>query len=172
MRRPASQEGKKHNMHVEVGSVLEGKVTGIASFGTFVELPGGKMGLVHISEVSSAYVNDVKDHLKEGQKVKVKVIGAENGKISLSVKQVAENNIAKGEKTEKREKRSGRKHRAAQNRTDAAHRPPEEFNFGRRGGDLSFDDMLQKFKQDSDEKFQDLKRINDGKRSGGYRRSY
>ena len=130
MRRPASQEGKKHNMHVEVGSVLEGKVTGIASFGAFVELPGGKTGLV------------------------------------------AENNIAKGEKTEKREKRSGRKHRAAQNRTDAAHRPPEEFNFGRRGGDLSFDDMLQKFKQDSDEKFQDLKRSNDGKRSGGYRRSY
>ena len=72
-------------MHVEVGSVLEGKVTGIASFGAFVQLPGGKTGLVHISEVSSAYVNDlVKDHLKEGQKVKVKVIGAENGKISLS----------------------------------------------------------------------------------------
>ena len=82
MRRPASQEGKKHNMHVEVGSVLEGKVTGIASFGAFVELPGERTGLVHISEVSSAYVNDVKDHLKEGQKVKVKVIGAENGKIS------------------------------------------------------------------------------------------
>lgn len=156
-------------MHVEVGSVLDGKVTGIASFGAFVELPGGKTGLVHISEVSSAYVNDVKDHLKEGQKVKVKVISAENGKISLSVKQVAENNIAK---EKKRDKRSGRKHRAAQNRTDAAHRPPEEFNFGRCGGDLSFDDMLQKFKQDSDEKFQDLKRSNDGKRSGGYRRSY
>lgn len=159
-------------MHVEVGSVLEGKVSGIASFGAFVELPGGKTGLVHISEVSSAYVNDVKDHLKEGQTVKVKVIGAENGKISLSVKQVSENNITKDEKPERKEKRSGRKHRAAQNRADVPHQPPEEFNFGKHGSDLSFDDMLQKFKQDSDEKFQDLKRSNDGKRSGGYRRSY
>ena len=75
-------------MQVEVGTVLEGKVSGIAAFGAFVELPDGKTGLVHISEVSTEYVSDVKDHLKEGQKVKVKVIGTNNGKISLSIKQL------------------------------------------------------------------------------------
>ena len=72
-------------MQIEVGTILEGKVTGIAAFGAFVELSGGKTGLVHISEVSSEYVNDIKDHLKEGQAVKVKVIGTDNGKISLSI---------------------------------------------------------------------------------------
>lgn len=159
-------------MQVEVGSVLEGKVTGLAAFGAFVELPGGKTGLVHISEVSSSYVNDVKDHLKEGQKVKVKVIGAEGGKISLSIKQVAaENGDEKANRDSKKEKRGKRNRNAAKN-SEASRKPPEEFNFGRRGNDMSFDDMLQKFKQDSDEKFRDLKRSNEGKRSGGYSRSY
>ena len=62
-------------MEFGVGSVLEGKVTGITKFGAFVSLPEGKSGLVHISEIAYSYVNDVKDHLKEGQEVKVKVIG-------------------------------------------------------------------------------------------------
>ena len=75
------------NMEFGVGSVLEGKVTGITKFGAFVSLPEGKSGLVHISEIAYSYVNDVKDHLKEGQEVKVKVIGIdENGRINLSIK--------------------------------------------------------------------------------------
>ena len=74
-------------MEFGVGSVLEGKVTGITKFGAFVSLPEGKSGLVHISEIAYSYVNDVKDHLKEGQAVKVKVIGIdENGRINLSIK--------------------------------------------------------------------------------------
>lgn len=74
-------------MEFGVGSVLEGKVTGITKFGAFVSLPEGKLGLVHISEIAYSYVNDVKDHLKEGQEVKVKVIGIdENGRINLSIK--------------------------------------------------------------------------------------
>ena len=73
-------------MEFGVGSVLEGKVTGITKFGAFVSLPEGKSGLVHISEIAYSYVNDVKDHLKEGQEVKVKVIGIdENGRINLSI---------------------------------------------------------------------------------------
>ena len=73
------------SMEFGVGSVLEGKVTGITKFGAFVSLPEGKSGLVHISEIAYSYVNDVKDHLKEGQEVKVKVIGIdENGRINLS----------------------------------------------------------------------------------------
>ena len=74
-------------MEFGVGSVLEGKVTGITKFGAFVSLPEGKSGLVHISEIAYSYVNDVKDHLKEGQEVKVKVIGIdETGRINLSIK--------------------------------------------------------------------------------------
>ena len=75
------------SMEFGVGSVLEGKVTGITKFGAFVSLPEGKSGLVHISEIAYSYVNDVKEHLKEGQEVKVKVIGIdENGRINLSIK--------------------------------------------------------------------------------------
>ncbi|MFC2469260.1 MAG: S1 RNA-binding domain-containing protein, partial [Negativicutes bacterium] len=72
-------------MSIEVGDVVEGKVTGITKFGAFIELPDGKVGLVHISEVADVYVNDVKDFLKEGQTVKVKVLAVDDrGKIGLS----------------------------------------------------------------------------------------
>lgn len=153
-------------MQFESGMILEGKVTGIAAFGAFVELPNGKTGLVHISEVSTEYVNDVKDHLKEGDAVKVKVLGTENGKISLSIKQVM---LENSEKKREKKKDARRKPRA---NNGGSRRPPEEFSFNNNRSDMSFDDMLQKFKQDSDEKFQDLKRSNDSKRSGGYKRSY
>ena len=74
-------------MEFGVGSILEGKVTGLTKFGAFVSLPEGKSVLVHISEIAYSYVNDVKDYLKEGQEVKVKVIGIdENGRINLSIK--------------------------------------------------------------------------------------
>ena len=74
-------------MEFGVGSVLEGKVSGLTKFGAFVSLPEGRSGLVHISEISYTYVNDVKDHLQEGQTVKVKVIGIdESGRINLSIK--------------------------------------------------------------------------------------
>ncbi|MCI8474842.1 MAG: S1 RNA-binding domain-containing protein [Oscillospiraceae bacterium] len=78
-------------MEFGVGSVLEGKVTGITKFGAFVSLPEGKSGLVHISEIAYTYVNDVKDHLQEGQEVKVKVIGIDDsGRINLSIKKAQE----------------------------------------------------------------------------------
>ena len=74
-------------MEFGVGSMVEGKVTGITKFGAFVSLPGGRSGLVHISEIAYSYVNDVKDHLTEGQEVKVKVIGIDDSnRINLSIK--------------------------------------------------------------------------------------
>ena len=77
---------------VEIGAILEGKVTGLTNFGAFVSLPDNKTGMVHISEVSSSYVNDIHDHLKEGQQVKVKVIDVTpEGKISLSIKKASDN---------------------------------------------------------------------------------
>lgn len=76
-----------NGMEFDVGSILEGKVTGITKFGAFVSLPGGRSGLVHISEIAYSYVNDVKDFLTEGQEVKVKVIGIDdNNRINLSIK--------------------------------------------------------------------------------------
>ena len=79
-------------MQLEVGSIVQGKVSGIAKFGAFVDLPDGKVGMVHISEVASVYVNDINEHLKEGQEVKVKVLSiGDDGKISLSIKKAQDN---------------------------------------------------------------------------------
>ena len=76
-------------MAIEIGSEIEGKVTGIANFGAFIELPEGKAGLVHISQVADNYVTDVSKHLKIGDIVKVRVLGvAKEGKYDLSIKQV------------------------------------------------------------------------------------
>ena len=76
----------KLGMELQVGSILEGKVTTITKFGAFVALEGGKSGLVHISEIANTFVNDVHDFLQEGQTVKVLVLSTENGKINLSIK--------------------------------------------------------------------------------------
>ena len=75
-------------MELTVGAILEGKVKSITNFGAFVSLPEGKTGMVHISEVANAYVSDIRQHLTEGQDVKVMVIGMENGKINLSIKRL------------------------------------------------------------------------------------
>lgn len=75
-------------MPIELGSVVEGVVTGITNFGAFIELPGGETGLVHISEIAEVYVKDVNDFLKANDKVIVKVISVDlKGKIGLSIKQ-------------------------------------------------------------------------------------
>ena len=149
-------------MQMQTGDICQGKVSGIVPFGAFVELKGGGSGLVHISEVSSEYVEDVSKHLKIGQEVTVKIIGIdEKGKISLSIKRASENFQKKPKDRKKTEEPIGS-------------RPPEEFSFNTKGSQdsMSFEDMLQRFKHDSEEKIQDLKRNTEGKRSGGYKRSY
>ena len=78
----------KQTMELTVGAVLEGKVKSITNFGAFIALPENKTGMVHISEVANAYVSDIRQHLTEGQDVKVMVIGNENGKINLSIKRL------------------------------------------------------------------------------------
>jgi len=75
-------------MELTVGAILEGKVKSITNFGAFVALPENKTGMVHISEVANAYVSDIRQHLTEGQDVKVMVIGTDNGKINLSIKRL------------------------------------------------------------------------------------
>lgn len=143
-------------MQVEVGAVFEGKVTGITKFGAFVEMPDGKNGMVHISEVASTYVKEIRDHVTEGQMVKVKVLSInEEGKVSLSMKRAAP-------PPPRRESRP----RAVQ-----AHRPGG-FEWQPSGGNAggNFEDMMSKFKQASDEKISDLKRSMDGKHGGFSRR--
>jgi S1 RNA binding domain protein len=72
----------------EVGAIVQGTVSRLADFGAFVQLEGGETGLVHISEVDRNYVRDIKEHLREGDKVTVKVVAIkEDGKIDLSIKQ-------------------------------------------------------------------------------------
>ena len=75
-------------MELTVGAILEGKVKSITNFGAFIALPENKTGLVHISEVANTYVSDIRQHLTEGQDVKVMIIGNENGKLNLSIKRL------------------------------------------------------------------------------------
>jgi len=78
-------------MQLEVGQIVEGKITKITNFGAFISLPENKSGLVHISEVANTYVNDINNHVAEGDDVKVKIIGiAVDGKINLSIKKAEE----------------------------------------------------------------------------------
>ena len=66
-------------MELAVGTIISGKVTAITKFGAFVSLPGGKSGLVHISEVAAAFVSDVHDYLAEGPRAVVPVPAAAGG---------------------------------------------------------------------------------------------
>lgn len=143
-------------MQLEVGAILEGKVTGITKFGAFVELPGGKTGMVHISEVAPTYVKEIRDYVTENQTVRVKVLSiGEDGKVSLSMKKAMEP-------------------AAARPRTPRAVSPGRpggfEWRSSRGSEPASFEDMMSKFKQASDEKISDLKRSLDGKHGGFSRR--
>ncbi|MBQ8028864.1 MAG: S1 RNA-binding domain-containing protein [Clostridia bacterium] len=145
---------------LEIGAIVEGKVTGLTNFGAFVALPDGTSGMVHISEVSSSYVKDIKDFLSEGQEVKVKVIGInEAGKISLSIKKANE----KEEPAEPpRRQQAPRRRSGNPNVWQGQPQAPSQDS-------MSFEDMMARFKQVSDEKMTDLKRAGDSKH-GGYSR--
>ena len=155
-------------MELEVGSILEGKVTGITKFGAFVSLPDNKSGLVHISEIAYSYVNDVHDHLQEGQQVKVKVIGIDDSKrINLSIKKATpppprpQNNHERPERGDRGERsdRGERGERSFQN-----NRPPRPATnhaaFNPRPaqpkGPVDFEDQLKQFMSYSDSKLSEL----------------
>lgn len=145
-------------MGLAVGDIVEGKVSGITKFGAFVDLPDGKTGMVHISEVAQTYVKEISDFVKMGQVVKVKVMSINpEGKIGLSIKKA----LPPAPKPNGGSKR--------QNGTQSPGRPGNfEWQSSKRPESTSFEDMMSKFKQTSDEKMSDLKRFNDGnsRRSG------
>ena len=164
-------------MALEVGSIVEGTVSGIAKFGAFVELPENKVGLVHISEVANEYVSDVAQYLKVKDTVKVKVISIDaKGKIALSVKQ------AQPKTEEKKEarfpKKEGSEHRFQRKEGFEGRAPLHEaprmterrpFAGGYRSrheAPASFEDKLNRFLKDSDERLLDLKRNVESKRGG------
>ena len=120
---------------------MEGVITGITKFGAFVELPGGTTGLVHISEIADEYVKDINDFFKKADKVKVKVLSVEgNGKVGLSIRQAVEGSSS--------QKRSPRSKPAVVNKA-------------------SFEDKMNRYLKESDERLLDLKRNTESKRGGG-----
>lgn len=149
-------------MQIEQGSVVKGKVTGVTDFGAFVELEGGKTGMIHISEVSTSYVKDIREHLQLNQEVTAKVISiSPEGKIALSIKKLNADNNG-GDRPQRRPRPSGDRQGQQGRQVEAVNQETS--------GNQSFEDMMAKFKQISDEKMTDLKRSSDSKRSGGYSR--
>ncbi|MNO23065.1 General stress protein 13 [compost metagenome] len=156
-------------MAIEVGTKLEGKVTGITHFGAFVDLSGGVTGLVHISEIADNYVKDVNDHLKIGDAVTVKVINVDkDGKIGLSIKQTVDKPVEAA-----RPPRAPRPDRPSGGRD--GDRPGGGGGFNRdRGGrsfkpqanKATFEDKVSRFLKDSEERISSLKKNTEGKRGG------
>ncbi len=147
-----------------VGEIYEGKVTGLTSFGAFVKMSNGETGMVHISEVAATYVKDIAEHLSEGQEVKVKVLQInENNKISLSIKQT----LAQPPKPQESQ---NRKPQSNPNRNSNRSNSPVSKTSGVSQAPMSFEDMMAKFKQESDEKMSVLKKSGDFKT--GSRRGY
>jgi S1 RNA binding domain protein len=162
-------------MEFGVGSILEGKVTGITKFGAFVALPGNKSGLVHISEIAYSYVNDINEHLSEGQTVTVKVIGIDaNNRINLSIKQAA----PPPPRPERRPGGPRGPRPEGGDRGPRGDRPPRGGSRGSRPevyeskpqpkGPASFEDQLKQFMAASDSKLSEL-HMNEkrGNRRGG-----
>ena len=142
-------------------------MTGLTKFGAFVSLPEEKVGMIHISEVSTTYVKDIGEFLEKGQTVKVKVLNIdENGKISLSLKQVPENaevvRKASDDSHDKGERRE--KKRSAPNVWQGQKSKYADDH------ELTFEEMMSQFKQQSDDKLTDLKRATESKHGGFSRR--
>lgn len=136
-------------MQLKIGDIVEGKITSVTSFGAFADIGDGLSGMVHISEISRNFVNDIHDFVKVGDTAKMKVISvAEDGKIALSIrKALPENNEVQKE----------RKPRAPK----VPSKPDKSFVWeSESSAPSSFEEMMSKFKQRSDEKISDLKRKN------------
>ncbi|WP_179396121.1 S1 domain-containing RNA-binding protein [Lacticaseibacillus absianus] len=162
-------------MAVEVGAKVSGKVTGITNFGAFVDLGDGQTGLVHISEVSDAFVKDIHDVLTVGDPVTVKVMSIKDGKIGLSIRKAVDKPA--GEHHEHREphpSNGGGQHFSA----NRAPKPRREFATGPKSFGKSqapkddFDSLMSGFLKDSEDRLSSLRRNTEGKRGGrGGRRS-
>ena len=162
-------------MELTAGAVLEGKIKSITNFGAFVALPENKTGMVHISEVANAYVSDIRQHLTEGQDVKVMVIGNENGKINLSIKRLepkpqrdsTNGNFQRREGNFQRREGNGgnfqRREGGYQNRDQAQSRPQRApvQPAAPKTADQLFEEKLKAFMTESDSKLSGMKQYAD-----------
>ena len=162
-------EETNNSMELTVGAVLEGKVKSITNFGAFVALPDNKTGMVHISEIANAYVSDIRQHLTEGQDVKVMVINLDGGKVNLSIKRLEPKPQNAGRPNFRREGGEGRPERTErgnfrrENGAPAAQRtapvraaapvpPPAP-----KTKDQQFEDMMKAFMSESDSKLSGMR---------------
>lgn len=143
-------------MEYTVGSVVEGRVKSLTKFGAFVTLADGATGMVHISEVAYTYVNDIAEHLKEGDVVKVMVISTENGKINLSIKRT----LPPPQRQQNAQSPRPNSNRGNSPRPNA-NRPRQEAPA--QPQQKSFDDMLKAFMTESDSKISSVKQYSDHK---------
>ena len=155
-------------MELTVGAVLEGKIKSITNFGAFVSLPENKTGMVHISEVANAYVSDIRQHLTEGQDVKVMVIGTDNGKINLSIKRLEPkpqregsrpNNFRGNNGGQRREGGSYQPREQGQNQNRAQRAPVQPA--APKTADQLFEEKLKAFMTESDSKLSGMKQYAD-----------
>ena len=150
-------------MELTVGTILEGKVKSITNFGAFVALPENKTGMVHISEVANAYVSDIRQHLTEGQDVKVVVIGNENGKINLSIKRLEPKPQRENTGAPRREGNNFRPQGRDQAQPQAA-RPAYRQSVqpaAPKTADQLFEEKLKAFMSESDSKISSIKQYSD-----------
>ena len=161
-------EETNNSMELTVGAVLEGKVKSITNFGAFIALPDNKTGMVHISEIANAYVNDIRQHLTEGQDVKVMVINLDGGKVNLSIKRLepkpqhagrpnfrregGENREGRPERQDRNNFRSNPAPRPAPARAAAPVPPPAP-----KTKDQQFEDMMKAFMSESDSKLSGMR---------------
>ena len=158
-------------MELTVGAVVEGKVKSITNFGAFISLPENKTGMVHISEVANAYVSDIRQHLTEGQDVKVMVIGMENGKINLSIKRLEPKPQRDGNKPAYRGGNGGqRREGAPQNRERPQQQRAPMPPAAPKTADQLFEEKLKAFMTESDSKLSGIKQYADHRGSGRPRR--
>ena len=174
-------------MAIEVGNVFEGRVTGVKPFGAFVALPEGRVGMVHISEVSNEFVQDIAAVLHDGDTVKVQVINvAPDGKIALSIKRLLPpppRPARDGRGPAGGPRPGGPREGGHFGGPRGAGRPPREGGRGpardaaprvwqpkapARSDNLSFEDMMSRFKSQSEEKMADLDHETNNRRGGGY----
>lgn len=171
-------------MSVEVGNKVEGKITGLAKFGAFIDLGNNKTGLVHISEVSDKFVEDINDELNVGQVVTVEVLTiGDDGKIALSMRDREKEALEK--KSAPRPSRPQSSSNTSSSSRPQSARPhsgrpqggrpqnarPQGNNFNRRGSN-DFDSLMDDFLKDSETRLSTLRKSTESKRGGrGGRRS-
>lgn len=149
-------------MSIEVGSKVSGKVSGITHFGAFIDLGNGKTGLVHISEISDSFIKDIKEVLKVGDEVTVKVLTiGDDGKIGLSIRKAVDKPAEPAKSS-----RPSSYHKQQDRSSGNGYQKSSTSSRNQKGKKEGFDDLMSSFLKDSDDRLATLKRSTEGKRGG------